>query len=242
LHVLRDAKCPAMPDQWRVADLNASEQAVAARLLAARAEALNELAGGAVRWSMLFGYLVADNNYDTNALYDLAMGLLGLQLIAPPQPSAAGLGHHRHSPFRLRGLDLCRGVARRRLRRDDKAVAKAEGGGKKKAANGPAGQRADQDESSRYNKNASRRHPLNPLGRPDVPPTFGQTLLAARGGIERSFGLWGNGGGGLSPLPNWVRRPRRVALWVAGKIMFNGARYALKHGLLPTQQNKGLAT
>ena len=40
-----------------------------------------------------------------------------------------------------------------------------------------------------------------------------------RGGVERAFGQVGNFGGGLSPLPNWVRRPRRVALWVAGKFM-----------------------
>lgn len=227
VHCLRDARCPALPDQWEVAGLRTSEPAVAARLLGARATFLAGLAGAAVRWSMLFGYLVADNNYDTNALYELAMGLLGLQLVAPPKASAAGLGHHRHSPHRLRGLTLCRGW-RGRIRR-------------RRRGGGGGGSSAKQAEKSKRDEDAAvaRRHPLDPLGRAGVPVTFGQALLRERGGIERTFGLWGNWGGGLGPLPNWVRRPRRVALWVAGKMIFNGARYALKAGLL-SPQNKGL--
>ena len=69
--------------------------------------------------------------------------------------------------------------------------------------------------------------PLNPLGRRDgqAPPrTFGGQLLHDRGGIERRFGLLGNFGGGLSPLPNWVRTPRRVALWVQAKLLILMAR------------------
>ncbi len=59
----------------------------------------------------------------------------------------------------------------------------------------------------------------NPMAACGVKESFGQSLLRARAGIERRFGLLGNFGGGLSPLPNWVRKPRRVALWVAGKIL-----------------------
>jgi hypothetical protein len=64
--------------------------------------------------------------------------------------------------------------------------------------------------------------PLNPLGRRDgqAPPrTFGEQLLHDRGGIERRLGLLGNFGGGLAPLPNWVRTPHRTALWVQAKIL-----------------------
>jgi hypothetical protein len=60
---------------------------------------------------------------------------------------------------------------------------------------------------------------LNPLGRRDASRGPGAQLLHDRGGIERRFGLWGNFGGGLSPLPNWVRTPHRVALWVQAKIL-----------------------
>lgn len=59
----------------------------------------------------------------------------------------------------------------------------------------------------------------NPLAACGVKESFGQSLLRARSGIERRFGLLGNFAGGLSPLPNWVRKPRRVALWVGGKIL-----------------------
>jgi hypothetical protein len=64
----------------------------------------------------------------------------------------------------------------------------------------------------------------NPLVGCGVNESFGQGLLRARSGIERCLGLFGNFGGGLSPLPNWVRRPRRVTLWVGGKILIFLAR------------------
>jgi hypothetical protein len=64
----------------------------------------------------------------------------------------------------------------------------------------------------------------NPLAACGVKESFGQSLLRARSGIERRFGLLGNFAGGLSPLPNWVRKPRRVALWVGGKILIYLAR------------------
>ena len=71
----------------------------------------------------------------------------------------------------------------------------------------------------------------NPLAICCQATSLGQDLLRMRGGIERAFGQVGNFGGGLSPLPNWVRRPRRVALWVSGKFMVAMARKLTKAGL-----------
>jgi hypothetical protein len=70
--------------------------------------------------------------------------------------------------------------------------------------------------------------PHNPLGRPGVPPSFGEQLPKERGGIERRFGTMGNSGGGLGPLPNWVRTPHRVAAWVQDKLLIVMARELLK--------------
>lgn len=64
-----------------------------------------------------------------------------------------------------------------------------------------------------------------PGGLPGTGPApFARDLYALRGGIERRFGHCGNFGGGLEPLPNWVRRPRRVAMWNAAKLLINAAR------------------
>lgn len=62
---------------------------------------------------------------------------------------------------------------------------------------------------------------------------FGPALYAHRGQVERDFGQMGSFGGGLQPLPNFVRRPRRVALWVVGKLILNGLRICQNHGLTP---------
>jgi hypothetical protein len=51
-----------------------------------------------------------------------------------------------------------------------------------------------------------------------------QDLLRGRGRIERAFGNAGSFGGGLGPLPNWVRRLGRVARWVWCKLVINAAR------------------
>jgi hypothetical protein len=59
---------------------------------------------------------------------------------------------------------------------------------------------------------------------------FGQALRRQRYDIDRFFGRLGNFGGGLAPLPNWVRTYRRVRLWVHGKILINLAHLALKAG------------
>jgi len=44
-------------------------------------------------------------------------------------------------------------------------------------------------------------------------------------------GNLGSFGGGLQPLPNFVRRPRRVSLWVIAKVIINGMRICKNHGL-----------
>lgn len=71
----------------------------------------------------------------------------------------------------------------------------------------------------------------NPLAACGQATSFGQDLVRGRGGVERRFGQHGNVGGGLGPLPNWVRRPRRVALWVAGKLLLDMLRALFKRGV-----------
>lgn len=68
-----------------------------------------------------------------------------------------------------------------------------------------------------------RLRSMDLLGRP-----FGQALEAQRYDIDRFFAHLGNSGGGLSPLPNWVRTYPRVRLWVQAKIILNLARLTLK--------------
>jgi len=56
------------------------------------------------------------------------------------------------------------------------------------------------------------------------PSGFGRDLLEQRDTIERHFANLTNFGGGLGPLPAWVRTWRRVHRWVAAKL----AIYAVK--------------
>ncbi len=79
-----------MPLAWSVQPLNVQEIKEAHKLIP-------QLDGE--------GYLLADANYDSNALYDCA-GECGHQLIAQRQRPGAGLGHHDHSPHRLRAIHL----------------------------------------------------------------------------------------------------------------------------------------
>lgn len=60
---------------------------------------------------------------------------------------------------------------------------------------------------------------------------LGWGLYRWRTSIERTFGNAGSFGGGLSPLPNWVRRLGRVTRWVWCKLMINAAR------IIHNQQN-----
>ena len=62
-------------------------------------------------------------------------------------------------------------------------------------------------------------------------PTLGPQLYRMREQIERDYGNLGSFGGGLQPLPNFVRRPRRVSLWVIAKVIINGMRICKNHGL-----------
>jgi Transposase DDE domain len=57
---------------------------------------------------------------------------------------------------------------------------------------------------------------------------FGKHLYKVRTQIERSFGNATSFGGGLAPLPAWVRGLPRVRTWVWAKLLINAARM-LKH-------------
>jgi hypothetical protein len=84
-----------MPEAWSVEPLNACETKAAERLLP-------ELAGGGDR-----GYLLADGEYDANPVFEAA-GAAGYLLVAPREDPAAGLGHIRQSPYRVRCVELLR--------------------------------------------------------------------------------------------------------------------------------------
>jgi hypothetical protein len=60
---------------------------------------------------------------------------------------------------------------------------------------------------------------------------FGRQVYALRGQVERCFGNAVSFGGGLAPLPAWVRRQHRVHCWVAAKLLINGMRIVRKQGL-----------
>jgi hypothetical protein len=81
--------------EFEVQPLNVSEQAAARAMLG--------------RLPLLPGCrLLADGNYDSNELYDLA-AQRGVQMVAARRyRTARGLGHQRHSPHRLRALQIQR--------------------------------------------------------------------------------------------------------------------------------------
>jgi hypothetical protein len=56
---------------------------------------------------------------------------------------------------------------------------------------------------------------------------FGKNLMAERERIEQCFAHLTNFGGGLAPLPNWVRRINRVRKWVLAKFLINAVKYTL---------------
>lgn len=85
---------------------------------------------------------------------------------------------------------------------------------------------------------AERKRPQAGLGhRPHSPgrlrsiallqQDFGKSLYAFRDDIERRFGWLTNHGGGLAPLPNWVRRLHRVTQWIQGKLLVHATYVAL---------------
>ena len=89
LHAIWDASGALLA--WQVHPMHVSEQRVARDLIA-------QLDDG--------GFLVADSNYDVNKLYDLA-GEHRHQLLTPRRfRKARGLGHQRHSHYRLRAIRM----------------------------------------------------------------------------------------------------------------------------------------
>lgn len=89
-----------MPVAWHVDSLGVSEQRVAQQYL------LPKLTEG--------GFLLADSLYDINQLYDLAAAQ-NHQLLAPRKCPQAGLGHRKHSVYRLLSLVLLRTKLGRQL-------------------------------------------------------------------------------------------------------------------------------
>jgi hypothetical protein len=79
-----------LPTAWALAPLNVSERRIAAKLV-------KELPDS--------GYLLGDSQYDANYLYEAA-ARSDYQLVAPQQRPGKSLGHRRHSPYRLEGLEL----------------------------------------------------------------------------------------------------------------------------------------
>jgi len=61
--------------------------------------------------------------------------------------------------------------------------------------------------------------------------SFGQAVFCSRGNIERDFAHLTSFGGGLSPLPSWVRHENRVWLWVSAKLLINALRIMMRKGL-----------
>jgi len=59
---------------------------------------------------------------------------------------------------------------------------------------------------------------------------FGKALYQCRDDVERRFAWLTNHGGGLAPLPNWVRRLSRVRSWVQAKLIIHTIYVNLYHG------------
>ncbi|MCE9591102.1 MAG: transposase [Planctomycetes bacterium] len=97
LHWVMDF-CGAV-DHWLVAPLNFSEQAAAGLLLQHTTPGSDVL---------------ADHNYDSNALYELS-GERGIHLLAAPPRNAKGIGNRRHSPHRLHALEFLHAPLGRRI-------------------------------------------------------------------------------------------------------------------------------
>lgn len=102
----------ALPETWELTPLNTSEKVIARRLIP-------QLSAG--------GYLLADGNYDANALFNLAHEH-GYQLLTPlPRGKNPGGGHHYQSPSRLRSIALMKSVFGERLYRTRTAIERSFG-------------------------------------------------------------------------------------------------------------------
>jgi hypothetical protein len=140
-----------LPAAWALTPMNLNEKTVARDLIPT-------LPGE--------GYLLADSQYDGNEMYELAAAA-GYQLLVRKTKPTGGVGHRRHSPQRLRSIELLR-------------------------------------------------------------TPFGEKLYRRRRSIEHNFGSLTCFGGGLGPLPAWVRRFPRVVMWVRTKLLLNAVRILRK--------------
>jgi len=82
----------------------------------------------------------------------------------------------------------------------------------------------------RYHKAKALGHHAHSPHRRDViarlqsPSRFVNDLLRQRRSVETRFAHLTNFAGGLTHLPPWIRRPHRVATWIAGKIIVRMAK------------------
>jgi hypothetical protein len=90
-----------IPLAWDVRPMNESEPAVAAGLMP-------RLPGG--------GYVLGDAVFDVNPLYEAAAAA-NHQLVAPRKRPHGGLGHRRHSPHRMRSIEILAGEFGRSVHR-----------------------------------------------------------------------------------------------------------------------------
>lgn len=69
-----------------------------------------------------------------------------------------------------------------------------------------------------------RHHPerIACLTKHESGEAFTRALMNRRTDVERGFAHWGAFPGGLGPLPRFVRRSARVALWVQAKLIIHG--------------------
>ena len=92
--------------------------------------------------------------------------------------------------------------------------------------------------ASGYQLVAQRKRPRSGLGHRHHSPgrlrsiallqqEFGQALYAFREHVERQFAWLSNHGGGLAPLPNWVRRLPRVRQWIQAKLLVHATYVSL---------------
>ena len=79
--------------------------------------------------------------------------------------------------------------------------------------------------------------PYRALARRWFADGLGWHLYRERSAIERAFGNAGSFGGGLGPLPNWVRRLGRVTRWVWCKLVINAARILNKQQRIPKMKS-----
>jgi hypothetical protein len=110
------------------------------------------------------GWILADGNFDSSALYERA-ARAGGQLLAPPR-KGEGRGHRKPNPHRVHAVRLW--------------------------------------------------------------PLMGVWALRERKSIDRFFGQHSTYGGGLAPLPAWVRTLDRVSSWITAKIALYHVRVSIR--------------